>query len=156
MIKVLGKNREASIMRFSVAKKNRMLEQAERHWKYLSSILVYPSNEAGYTRLVAQLDQLLDYIGDDENHPLIGLVDVVSHLISSYEDKNLHSIKVSGIGALKYLMKIHQLHQTDLTEIGSQGVISEILNGKRKLNLRQIKLLAKRFHVAPITFIDEE
>jgi HTH-type transcriptional regulator/antitoxin HigA len=26
----------------------------------------------------------------------------------------------------------HNLKQTDLTEIGSQGVVSEILNGKRE------------------------
>jgi len=43
--------------------------------------------------------------------------------------------------------------QADLKEIGSQGVVSEILNGKRSLNVRQIKLLAERFSVSPATFI---
>lgn len=52
-------------------------------------------------------------------------------------------------------MESHHLHQSDLPEIGSQGVISEILNGKRSLNLRQIKLLAKRFKVEASTFIDD-
>ncbi|MEO1801157.1 MAG: transcriptional regulator, partial [Cyanobacteria bacterium J06629_2] len=42
----------------------------------------------------------------------------------------------------------------DLSEIGSQGVVSEILSGKRKLNVRQIQLLAERFHVSPATFFD--
>ena len=51
-------------------------------------------------------------------------------------------------------MKTHHLRQSDLTEIGSQGVVSEILTGKRKLNLRQVKKLAKRFKVTPETFID--
>jgi HTH-type transcriptional regulator/antitoxin HigA len=50
-------------------------------------------------------------------------------------------------------MSEHGLKQSDLTEIGSQGVVSEILNGKRELNTRQIKLLAKRFSVAPSLFI---
>jgi HTH-type transcriptional regulator/antitoxin HigA len=52
-------------------------------------------------------------------------------------------------------MELHELNQSDLAnEIGSQGVVSEILNGKRELNVRQIKALARRFHVDPSTFID--
>lgn len=34
-----------------------------------------------------------------------------------------------------------------------QGVVSEILNAKRDLNVRQIRALAKRFHVSPTVFI---
>lgn len=49
----------------------------------------------------------------------------------------------------------HLLSQADLPEIASQGVLSEILNEKRSLNLRQIKLLSKRFGVSPSTFIDD-
>lgn len=43
--------------------------------------------------------------------------------------------------------------RSDLPEIGSQGVVSEILNGKRELNVRQIRALADRFHVSPSVFI---
>ena len=52
-------------------------------------------------------------------------------------------------------MEEHGLHQADFPEIASQGVMSEILNGKRQLNVRQIKALSKRFNVDPATFIDE-
>ena len=58
----------------------------------------------------------------------------------------------SGIDVLSYLMEEHSLSQSDLPEVGSQGVVSEILNGKRKLNVRQIEALAKRFKVSPATF----
>jgi len=52
-------------------------------------------------------------------------------------------------------MEQHKLKQNDLkNEIGSQGVVSEVLNGKRQLNVDQIKKLAKRFHVSASTFID--
>ena len=61
--------------------------------------------------------------------------------------------EVSGVEVLRYLMEEHGLRQSDLPEIGSQGVVSEILNGKRDLNVRQIRELAKRFHVAPAVFI---
>lgn len=50
-------------------------------------------------------------------------------------------------------MEEHGLNQSDLSEIGSPGVVSEILNGKRELNVRQIRLLAKRFQVSPAVFI---
>lgn len=50
-------------------------------------------------------------------------------------------------------MEQHSLTQSDLPELGSQGVMSEILRGKRELNLRQIKALAERFHVPAALFI---
>ena len=50
-------------------------------------------------------------------------------------------------------MEEHGLKQSDLLELGSQGVVSEILSGKRQLNIRQVKLLAKRFKVSPAVFV---
>jgi len=40
-----------------------------------------------------------------------------------------------------------------LPEVGSQSVISEILNGKRQLNLRQIRALSIRFKVSAEVFL---
>ena len=51
-----------------------------------------------------------------------------------------------------FLMKEHGLKQGDLAEIGSQGVVSDILRGKRELNVRQIKSLSRRFNVSPAVF----
>jgi antitoxin component HigA of HigAB toxin-antitoxin module len=34
-------------------------------------------------------------------------------------------------------------------------VVSEILSGKRSLNVRQISRLAKRFNVSPSVFVEE-
>ena len=55
---------------------------------------------------------------------------------------------VSGVDVLRYLMEEHDLRQSDLPEVGSQGVVSEILGGKRELNVRQIRALAERFGVS--------
>jgi HTH-type transcriptional regulator/antitoxin HigA len=44
-------------------------------------------------------------------------------------------------------MREHGLKQADLPEIGTQSVISEIISGKRALNMRQARALAKRFTV---------
>ena len=82
------------------------------------------------------------------------LIDTLGTLIKEYEDRNIPEPQANGIDALKYLMEEHNLKQNDLSEIGSQGVVSEILNGKRELNLRQVKLLSQRFSVSPNVFID--
>jgi HTH-type transcriptional regulator/antitoxin HigA len=50
-------------------------------------------------------------------------------------------------------MEEHGLRQSDLFEIGSQGVVSEIISGKRQLNVRQLKLLGERFKVSPAVFV---
>ena len=47
-----------------------------------------------------------------------------------YETEHHPLPETTGVQALKYLMEQHGLKQTDLSEIGSQGVVSEILTGK--------------------------
>jgi len=56
-----------------------------------------------------------------------------------YEADHVKIPDVPGREVLKYLMKEHGLSQTDLPEIGSQGVVSEILRGKRELNTPRSK-----------------
>lgn len=50
-------------------------------------------------------------------------------------------------------MEQHGLKPSDLSEIGSQGVASEILTGKRELNIRQVLALSERFGVSAATFV---
>lgn len=48
----------------------------------------------------------------------------------------------------------HAAAQSDLAEIfSSQSNVSEVLSGKREINVRQACLLAKRFGVSPAAFI---
>lgn len=61
--------------------------------------------------------------------------------------------KASGVEALRYLMREHGMSQSDLPGVGTQSVVSEVLSGKRQLNLRQIRWLAGRFGVSVETFI---
>lgn len=106
-----------------------------------------------YQRTIEQLDELLDLTAGDENHPLNDLIDLMSQQIAVYESKNLPEITSSGENALAELMRLHGLKQKGLAHIASQGVISEVLNGKRALNLNQIKALAEHFKVSPLTFL---
>jgi HTH-type transcriptional regulator/antitoxin HigA len=110
-------------------------------------------DQAHYQYMVETLESLLEETGDDESHPLMGLVDIVGDLIADYEAQHDTMPEATGVDALKFLMEQHGIKQADLSEIGSQGVVSEILNGKRALNVRQIKLLAERFSVSSATFL---
>ncbi|EMM71404.1 DNA-binding helix-turn-helix protein [Leptospira weilii str. 2006001855] len=80
-------------------------------------------------------------------------METIGNIIESYEFDHFIEIESDPIEILKSLMEEHGLSQKDMKELGSQGVVSEILNGKRELNVRQIKVLSKRFNVSPAVFI---
>jgi len=110
-------------------------------------------DEAHYARMTEMLEALMDETQGEETHPAMGLVDIVGDLIEGYESKQHPLPEVTGVQALKFLMEQHGLKQSDLSEIGSQGVVSEILTGKRELNIRQVRALSERFGVSAATFV---
>ena len=124
----------------------------QAHWEIISPLLSI-RDEQEYDRAVERLNELLDQVGDDENHPLYELLDTLGTLVHAYEEKHHPIPACSGAEVLRYLMEEHGLSQSDLPEVGSQGVVSEILSGKRELNVRQVRALAERFHVSPAVFI---
>lgn len=65
------------------------VHQAEQAWPSLAKILYVPHNDTEYERLVSILDQLIDEIGNDENHPLASLMEVIGVLIEKYEDEHV-------------------------------------------------------------------
>lgn len=118
-----------------------------------SKYIFVPTRDEEYARLVALLDEITDIVRDDETHPLAKMMDVLGVLIADYEDEHVPEPEGDPISVLQYFMEVYSLRQKDLPELGSQGVVSEILNKKRTLNLRQIKLLSERFKVPPSVFI---
>ena len=102
-------------------------------------------NEAQYDQAVEHLNNLIDEIGTDETHPLYELLDTLGTLGHAYEEQHHPVPDCSGREMVGFLMEEHGLKQADLPEIGSQGIVSEVLSGKRELNVRQIRALAKRF-----------
>ncbi len=73
-----------------------------------------------------------DTVRDDEAHPLASLMEIVGELIENYENTHYPMPEAEPREALHFLMEEHGLKQSDLAEIGSQGVVSEILAGKRE------------------------
>lgn len=127
-------------------------KDVQNHWAAIRPILSI-RNEREYDRAAKHLNELLDEVGTNERHPLYTLMDTLGTLIEAYEDTHHRMPEISGVETLQYLMEEHNLTQSDLPEIGSQGVVSEILNGKRELNVRHIRVLAKRFGVSPAAFV---
>jgi len=124
----------------------------QSHWAVVRPYLSI-RNEEDYDRAVAQMNELIDLVGTNEDHPMYEFLDTLGTLIHAYEEKHHPMPHTSGAEVLRYLMEDHGLRQVDLPEIGSQGVVSEILSGNRELNVRQIRELAKRFHVSATIFI---
>ena len=130
-----------------------MLKETIKVWPKVSKLLTVPHNDKEYKRAVSMLDELIDIVGEDEKHPYASLMETLAIVIENYENQHYVEPEGSSQESLRHLMAEHDIKQSDLKEIGSQGVVSEILSGKRILNMRQIKLLAKRFNVALSVFI---
>ena len=129
-----------------------LTKDLQSHWDSIRPILTI-RNEREYGSAIKRLNELLDEIGDNERHPLYSLLDTLGTVIHAYEEERHPMPGCTGAEMLRFLMEEHGLNQSDLSDIGSQGVVSEILSGKRELNVRQVRLLAKRFQVSPAVFI---
>jgi HTH-type transcriptional regulator/antitoxin HigA len=115
------------------------------------TIAVHPIRTARDLReALARIDTLW---GSKSGTPEGDELDVLADLVEAYESRHHHIALGSGLRALKHLMQANDLSQGDLPEIGSQGVVSEILTGKRDLNLRHVRALAARFKVSPAVFV---
>ncbi len=127
-------------------------EELQTHWINIAPLLSV-RNEREYNAAVKRLNELLDEIGDNEKHPLYGFLDTLGTLIQIYEEEHYPIPEAGGAEVLRFLMDEHNLTQSDLPEVGSQGVVSEILSGKRELNVRQIRFLTEKFKVSSAVFL---
>ena len=134
---------------------NARLDTALAHWSYIAPLLTPATNEAEYRALVESLDAILDAGGADESHPLAGLATMVGELVSAYEETHFPvPPEMSAAEVLRFLMTRDALRQSDFPEVGNQAKVSELLSGKREINLRQAKVLAARFRVPLSLFVD--
>ena len=65
------------------------LEKVTKAWPPISRAVRVPHTEADYRELVELLDRVTDEVGENENHPLASLMDVLGVLIEKYEDEQL-------------------------------------------------------------------
>ena len=106
-----------------------------------------------FKRASAVMDHLLDEIGEDEDHPLAGVLDYLSTQVEAYEAEHVAIPEAPPRDVLRFLMEQHRLSQSDLAECAPQSRISEILSGRREISKDLAKALAKRFGVGVGVFV---
>lgn len=93
--------------------------------------------------------------GDKRSPEETRLLDLLVTLIEDFEEKAYPMGETSNPQvALRELMREHELKQTDMVDIfGSQGVVSQVLNGKREISKAQARRLSERFRLPIDIFI---
>ena len=110
-------------------------------------------DEAGYEQTVALMNSLLDVVGDDEDHPLSGLLELVGDVVSKYEREHYAIEPAAPNDSLRFLIEARGLKQEDLAAIVPQSNLSAILAGKRKISAALAGKLGKFFGVSPALFV---
>lgn len=110
-------------------------------------------DEAAYDRMVALMNSLLDVVGDNEEHALSGLLELVGDLVSRYEREQYAIDPAAPRDSLRFLIAARGLNQEDLSAIVPQGNLSAILAGKRKISATLAGKLGKFFGVSPALFV---
>lgn len=65
------------------------IKKTEQAWTNLNEILFIPRCELEYKKLVNLLDNLIDEVGENEDHPLASLMEIIGILIENYEEVNI-------------------------------------------------------------------
>ena len=83
------------------------------------------------------------------------LLDLLVTLIEDFEERAYPMGETSNPAiAVRELMREHELKQTDMLDIlGSQGVVSQVLSGKREISNAQARKLSERFRLPIDVFI---
>ncbi len=130
----------------------RAIRETIKHWGHVVPYAHVPRNATEYEKLLVFVDELMGWSRHHKDEHATSLLTLIASNIEAYENRYYPLKKVSPIEMLKFLMKEHGLEQGDLPEIGSQSLVSKILNGERQLTLEHIRSLSKRFGVSPAVF----
>lgn len=132
---------------------NAILDQAKVSWPLVAQVVSVPHTQEEYERAIALLDELIDEVGEVEDHALASLMETLGSLIEAYENDHVPELMGDPISTLRILMAEQELHDSDLPEIGDPTTVAAILSGQRELTQTQIRLLGNRFHVSPLVFL---
>lgn len=103
--------------------------------------------ESDYDEAIVRINTLLDMNaapGTSEDDEL----DILSTLVESYEDKHFPTLPLEPIEAIKAVMEERGMIQQDLVPIlGPKSRVSEIMNRKRKLTMKEIEAVHKHLNI---------
>ena len=69
------------------------IDQTKQAWPSVAKTVQVPHTEKEYQDSVTLLDGLIDEVGEDENHPLASLMEVIGVLIEKYEDEHVPELR---------------------------------------------------------------
>lgn len=101
--------------------------------------------EAQYNEAIALIDALVDAeAGTSE----LDLLELVSILVHDYEQQQFPIGNIDPIEAIAYRMNEPGVTSAEMAElVGGKSRLSELLNRKRPLSVRQIKAIATRLAI---------
>ncbi|MEG5014774.1 MULTISPECIES: hypothetical protein [unclassified Microcoleus] len=109
-------------------------------------------NEEDYDLALAEVEYLMsqeELTLEEET-----LLSLWALLIEEYEAKYYPIPEATPQDVLLHLMEVRELKKADLVGvIGSKGVVSEVVNGKRAISKAQAKALGEFFNINPSVFI---
>lgn len=102
---------------------------------------------------LAEVEKLIDK-GDRRSPEEDKLLELMTTLIEDFEEKHYPIPDAPPHEVLQELMRSRGLRQRDLLDIfGSDGIASEVVNGKRNISRNQAKALAEFFRLPVDLFI---
>lgn len=106
-------------------------------------------------KALAIIDRLMSKDENDLSPEEDRLLNLLAVLVEDFEKKAYPmGDKSDPSVALRELMREHGLKQNDMLDVfGSQGVVSQVLNGKREISKAQARRLSKRFRLPVDIFI---
>jgi HTH-type transcriptional regulator/antitoxin HigA len=82
------------------------------------------------------------------------LLELLTQLVERYEERHYPIPDAPPHVVIQFLMEDRGLQHKDLMSVlGSRGVTSEVINGKRRPSKTQVKALAEFFKLPPELFI---
>jgi HTH-type transcriptional regulator/antitoxin HigA len=109
-------------------------------------------SDAQYKSYLAKIERILDETRRTAAQSKF--LELLILIVERYEQEKFPIRPLDPRIMLRELMEVHEMSQADLARlIGSSGVASEILSGKRSLSKTQIKKLSQLFKVSPAVFL---
>ena len=122
------------------------------------------SDEDDYHKALELLEDILESAQDTLDSPLNPLIDLLSHSIEKYEerDRDLKTFIIESeeipldIALLKTIMSQYRLTGSDFPEVGGKSMVSKVLKGERQLSRSAIEKLSARFGLKPAMFFGDK
>jgi len=127
----------------------------QKYGRLLAEMLPRPiAAEADYERTLEMIDGLMSRPESSLTAEEHMLLELMTQLVERYEEDHYQIPDAPPHVMIQGLMRDRGLRNKDMEPVlGSSGVTSEIINGKRKPSKAQIRALSQYFGVSPELFI---